>query len=145
MMKDAKKALISVIAKQEFSDGEKTEPVELTTEGYYSYTDNEIKIRYKESMLTGLEGTRTTFTVEGDEVSLTREGALNSCMIFRQGVRNTFLYDTPYGATTMGLDTSYIKMNLDENGGNLQILYTIDFDHNVAGHNKFNITVKTGG
>ena len=63
-------------------------------------------------------------------------------MIFRQGTKNTFLYDTPYGSTTMGLDTHSIRSTLGEKGGEMEIDYIVDFDHAVVGRNKFKINVR---
>ena len=48
-----------------------------------------------ESELTGMEGTKTSFIFSPEEVVLSREGTLTSRMVFREGKKSTFLYDTP--------------------------------------------------
>ena len=69
-------------------------------------------------------------------------GTLTSRMVFREGKKSTFLYDTPYGSTTMGLDTHKIRSTLGERGGDLEIDYIVDFDHAVVGRNRFKINVR---
>ena len=73
---------------------------------------------------------------------LSREGTLTSRMIFQEGRKNTFLYDTPYGSATMGLDTHRIHSTLGPMGGDMEIDYIVDFDHAVVGRNKFRINVR---
>ena len=76
---------------------------------------------------------------------LTREGTLTSKMVFREGTKNTFLYDTPFGSATMGLDTHRIHSTLGPKGGDMEIDYVVDFDHAVVGRNKFRINVRERG
>ena len=136
-----KDVIISITGVQNFTQGS-DDTVELVTEGKYSYRDGRGELSYMESELTGMQGTRTSFTFGPDEVVLSREGTLTSKMVFREGTKNTFLYDTPYGSTTMGLDTHKIRSSLGERGGDLEIDYIVDFDHAVVGRNKFKINVK---
>jgi uncharacterized beta-barrel protein YwiB (DUF1934 family) len=78
-------------------------------------------------------------------VVMSREGKLNSQMIFQEGRKHQFLYETPFGAATMGVITSRIQNKLSEHGGDMEIDYVIDFDHTVVGRNKFLINVRERG
>ena len=89
-----------------------------------------------------MKGTRTSFIISPEQVVLAREGTMTSRMIFREGIKNTFLYDTPYGSATMGLDTHRISSTLGERGGDMEIDYVVDLDHAVVGRNKFKINVR---
>ena len=139
-----KDVIISITGVQNFPQGS-DDTVELVTEGKYCYRDGKGELSYMESELTGMQGTRTSFTFTPTEVVLSREGTLTSKMVFREGTKNTFLYDTPYGSTTMGLDTHKIRSTLGERGGDLEIDYVVDFDHAVVGRNKFRINVREQG
>ena len=66
-------------------------------------------------------------------------------MVFREGTKNTFLYDTPFGSATMGLDTHRIHSTMGPRGGEMEIDYVVDFDHAVVGRNKFRINVREQG
>ncbi|MGM9615244.1 MAG: DUF1934 domain-containing protein [Oscillospiraceae bacterium] len=133
--------IISITGVQNDPNGDK-DSVELVTTGKYGMENDEIRFTYEESELTGLDGTRTTFTISPMGVVLRREGSLNSEMVFQQGRKNFFLYETPYGSATMGVDTRRIDTQLDEHGGNLELDYDIDFNHTLMGRNKFKINVR---
>ncbi len=139
-----KDVIISITGVQNYPQGS-DDAVELVTEGKYSYRDGHGVLSYMESELTGMQGTRTSFTFTPDEVVLSREGTLTSKMIFREGTKNTFLYDTPFGSATMGLDTHRIHSTLGPRGGDMEIDYVVDFDHAVVGRNKFRINVREQG
>ena len=136
-----KDAIISITGIQNDPNGEK-DSVELVTAGQYGFEDGESRFTYEESDLTGLNGTRTTFTISPMGVVLRREGSLNSEMVFQQGRKNFFLYETPYGSATMGVDTRRIDTQLGEHGGDLELDYDIDFNHTPMGRNKFKINVR---
>lgn len=133
--------IISITGVQNDPNGDK-DSVELVTTGQYGMENGEIRFTYEESELTGLDGTRTTFTVSPMGVVLRREGNLNSEMVFQQGRKNFFLYETPYGSATMGVDTRRIDTRLGEHGGDLELDYDIDFNHTPMGRNKFKINVR---
>ena len=139
-----KDVIISIIGVQNFTQGS-DDTVELVTEGKYSYRDGRGELSYMESELTGMQGTRTSFTFGPDEVVLSREGTLTSKMVFREGTKNTFLYDTPFGSATMGLDTHRIHSTMGPRGGEMEIDYVVDFDHAVVVRNKFRINVREQG
>ncbi len=136
-----KDVIISVKGIQSTSDAE-DEVTELVTGGEYSNENGEITLSYMESELTGLEGTKTTFKINKDLVTLTREGMYNSQMIFEEGRRHFFLYETPFGATTMGVSAHSIETGLDEHGGDMEISYAVDIENVVMGHNTFHINVR---
>jgi uncharacterized beta-barrel protein YwiB (DUF1934 family) len=133
--------IISIVGTQKDPSGQK-DTVELVTDGQYGFADGECRLTYEESDLTGLKGTRTTFTVSPMGVILRREGSLNSEMVFQEGKKNFFLYETPYGSATMGVDTRRISATLGEHGGDLELDYNIDFDSTPVGQNTFKINVK---
>ena len=116
--------------------------VEFITSGAYCHADTETVLTYMESEMTGMEGTRTTFRVTPPLVTLTREGTLSAQMVFEQGKKHLFLYETPYGATTMGVDTRRLTSELEAGGGEMEIDYAIDVDSVVVSENRFVIRVR---
>lgn len=120
---------------------EREELAEFTTEGRYRYEEGRGMFTYPESELTGMAGTRTTMEFTPESAVLTREGTVNSRMIFLRGQKNTFLYDTPYGTATVGLETQRFRSTLTERGGELEIGYVVDFDHAYVGRNELKIKI----
>lgn len=136
-----KSVVISVKGIQKY-EGAPPDVVELVTEGVLARYGENYTLSYQESELTGLEGTLTTIHVDGDEVSLMRVGEFNSQMVFREGRRHLSLYNTPYGAMTIGVHTRHLLAELTDQGGELEVDYSVEVDHTVAGRNIFHISVK---
>lgn len=134
-------AIIKIVGTQNYNL-DSADAIELVTDGVYEYSDGEAEIYYSESELTGLEGTSTAIYVTPEEVRMERWGTLTTTMVFREGLRNDFLYETPYGKTIMGLDTRKIFAHFDEEGGNMIIDYVLDMDHALSGRNQFQINVR---
>ena len=124
-------------------DGAENETVELVTEGTLIRDgDGEYTISYQESEVTGMEGTLTTFQIERGRVTLLRIGEFNSQMVFEEGRRHLSMYETPYGALSVGVNTRRMHSDLGLAGGNIEIDYAIEIDHAVAGQNLFRIQVR---
>ena len=141
MMKDV---VISIKSIQNYGfDGEET--MEFTSDGYYLVDGDTVCINYTESEVTGLEGTRTSIIMMPDKISVERDGLITSRMVFCEGEKTQFQYNTPYGAATLGIDTRRITRNFNENGGELELLYVLDMEHAIVTRNKFHITVKQMG
>ena len=134
--------MISIKGMQSFEDAE-DETVELVTEGCLERDGEDgYTLSYQESEVTGLEGTLTTFQIEKDRITLMRVGEVNSQMVFEQGRRHLSMYNTPYGAMSIGVSTKRMEASMQPNGGRIEIDYAIEIDHAVAGENLFRITVK---
>ena len=78
-------------------------------------------------------GDLTTFQVEPDCITLLRMGEFNSQMVFQPGRRHFSMYDTPYGALSISVNTRKMRAALDDHGGQIEIDYAIEIDHAVAG------------
>lgn len=122
---------------------EPDELVQFSTDGEYSCTDGCGVLTYPESELTGMAGTLTTITFTPSSAVLKRTGTVTSRMVFAPGARNIFLYQTPYGTSTVGLETQRYPLHAGpEHGGVLDLLYVVDFDHACANGNRLKITVR---
>ena len=115
---------------------------EFVTDGTYKFDDSACEFTYMESEITGLEGTKTTFHVDKMQVILTREGSVNSQMLFENGKKHYFLYETPYGAATLGVRTHKIESGLNEHGGDIELSYAVDVDSVTLGKNDFRINIR---
>lgn len=133
--------ILSIVGKQFYKDMPPDE-MELVTAGILEYKGNGYTITYQESELTGLEGTTTVLRVEGETITLLRQGSLNTQMIFEEGKRHVALYETPHGSMSMGICTRSMKHSLGASGGDLEIDYAIEINNLVAGHNIFRMNVK---
>ena len=134
--------IISIKGKQLYAECA-PEEIELVTAGTMERDgQGGCTISYQESELTGLEGTTTRVHIDGGRVTLLREGNTNSQMVFEEGRRHLSMYETPYGALSIGVNTRRMRSTVDEAGGDLEIDYAIEIDNLVAGHNLFRMNVK---
>ena len=133
--------IISIKGKQLYAEGS-PEEMELVTagtlkrDGAGGYT-----VSYQETELTGLEGTTTRLYIRDGQVTLLREGSINSQMVFEEGRRHLSMYETPYGALSIGVNTKRMRSTLGEAGGDLEIDYAIEIDNLIAGQNLFRMNV----
>lgn len=134
-------AVITITGIQGLSQPD-ADTVELVTDGIYCRTESGYQVRYLESEITGLMGTATTVDINPDEVVVERKGVLNTKMVFRMGEKVNFLYDTRFGAATLGVDTRKIYAEFDDDGGEMSIDYVVDMEHTVVSRNKLNMSVK---
>ena len=116
---------------------------ELLTDGEYVNEDGISTFCYMESELTGLNGFQTIFNVEHDRVILKRGGDFSGEMIFCEKQKHNFLYETPFGSITMGIDTHSIEKNLRDDGGSLEIRYDIEVDNVSVSQNLFKIDIRS--
>ena len=130
-----KDVIISVTGIQHGRNG--PDSMQLITAGQYGMDADEIRMTWIESELTGMEGTRTSITVQPNNVVVTREGEVSSTLEFDEGRKSYFLYETPFGSATMGLNTRRIRNGLGIHGGDMEIEYTLDVDQNIVGRNRF--------
>ncbi len=137
----AQEVMISVKGIQQFDAMDK-DSIELVTRGSLDRDGGVLTLRYEESELTGLEGTMTTIQVEPERVTMLRTGQVNTQMVFQEGRRHLSMYNTPYGAMTVGVNTRHLYAELGEDGGEIEIDYNIEIDHTVTGRNVFRINVK---
>ena len=142
--KDLKDVWISFHSVNGYDD-EEPDSLEFSTDGQYLFQDPVACLSYQESEVTGLEGTRTSVTILPDQVVVDRAGMVQSRMIFKEGSKSSFLYSTPFGQATMGVDTRSIRQSMNEHGGKVEIDYVVDMEHAVVARNKFQITIRQMG
>ena len=136
-----KEVVISIRGMQKY-EGMPPDVMELVTKGRLSRDGESYILSYQESELTGLNDTLTTIQVEGEQVTLLRVGEFNSQLVFQEGRRHLSMYNTPYGAMAIGVNTCHLLAQLTDQGGDIEVDYTIEVDHALAGRNIFCINVK---
>ncbi len=133
--------VITLRGKQLYEDM-KPEAIELVTEGVMHWEGDCCTLTYLETELTGMGSTKTIIQACGEEVTMMREGEVYSQMVFRQGKRHLSVYRTLYGEMTIGVHARHVMVDLDENGGDLELDYDIEMDHVLTGRNVFSIHVE---
>ena len=136
------KDVIISISGWQFTDDCDGETLELVTEGKLARDGELYSITYDESELTGLDGTTTMLEIDKDRIVLSRRGNVDSQLVFEQGKKHMGFYETMFGAFTVGVSTRKISSTIADTGGNIEIDYTVEVDHALAGQNNFRLNVR---
>ena len=139
-----KNVIISVKGTQVSPDND-TNMLELVTEGKYYKKGDSYYVTYKESEVTGMDGTTTTLKVADGKVTLMRFGAVNSQFIFEEGQKHMSYYDTAYGAFTIGVLANKVDIDVNDRGGEIWVDYQLEIDNNKSGENDFYMLIREAG
>lgn len=139
-----KNVIISVKGTQT-SVNQDVNELELLTEGKYYKKGNAYYVTYKESEVTGMEGTTTTLKILDGRVTLMRFGAVNTQFIFERGQKHMSYYDTVHGAFTIGVFANEVNVDINDCGGEIKVDYEIEIDNNKSGINDFHMHIREAG
>lgn len=105
----------------------KDDSVEIVTPGKFYKKEKDYYVSYDETKLSGMEGTTTTFKIslDNDKFSLIRMGTTSTKMEFERDKEQIVLYNTPYGTLELKLETKNLNINVNEDGGDVLIDYTM--------------------
>ena len=133
--------VLHIRGQQTYADQE-PEIIELTTEGWMQFRDGGWDISYEESELTGLAGVTTTFRVEPGRVTLDRKGALNSQMIFEEGVAHDTLYQMAFGTLMLTVKAAFVYYDIVSDGGTIDLSYQINIENTEAGMIDYHLDIR---
>ena len=141
-----KDVIVSIQGRQFFPDPEEAgEAAELVTFGELSEKNGDSTLTYNEREFDGPCGDVTTLTVEPDRVTVLRLGAFVGQIVFQEGRRQNSLYDTDEGPMTVGIQTRHVAADVSERGGDIEVLYDIEVDHELSGINYLKINIRESG
>lgn len=132
-----KKVLVSVKGQSGLGD---EGLMELITEGKLYKKGNAFYVSYKETGMTGIEGTTTTLKIEENRVTLIRHGTVSSTFVFEEGRKNISHYATEIGVFTVEVKADKVNSAIDEHGGMVAVSYSLDMFGRE--HNEFIMTVR---
>ena len=133
--------VLSIEGRQTYAEQE-PEIIELVTEGTMEFTKGGWDISYEESALTGLEGVTTTFRVEPGKVILTRKGALNSQMVFQEGIPHDSLYQMAFGTLMLTVKATSVFFDIVPDGGVIDLSYNINIENTEAGVIDYHLDIR---
>ena len=137
-----KSVMLSLRGMQRYPEQD-PEVIELVTEGTLETYRDGWKLKYEESDLTGLAGVTTTFFIQPNMVTLQRTGPLSSRMEFREGVPHESLYQMEFGALMITVCANKVSYDISENGGSIDLLYSIEIEQTAAGHIEYHLDIQS--
>ncbi len=115
----------------------------MTALGSYYDDGTRVSISYREGELTGMENTRTTLSFPKSEpklVTLTRDGAVRTALLFEEGCRHICVYQTPYMPFEVAVKAKEVDNRIEENG-TLYLRYTVELKGANAEQTEFSMTL----
>ncbi|MDU4892388.1 MAG: DUF1934 domain-containing protein [Clostridium sp.] len=135
----SKDAVISVCSVQ---NNEEQERIEIVSPGTFVKENDEFVATYNETELSGLGNTVTTFRIGENYFNMIRTGDINTTMEFKNGKRAAILYNTPHGALSIRIKTNKVKININEDGGKINVDYDVIVAKNEIINTKLEATIK---
>ncbi len=135
-------AWITLSGKQ-LIDGE-SDSYELSTEGKYIKRDGKYYVSYEGSELTGYENTTTTIKIKDDYVSMIRFGqnGTNSQMVFETNKQYKGIYNTPHGNLCIDVYTNEMKVDVDDDGGEVMLDYYVQLNNLEPIRNNLHVHIR---
>ena len=97
----------------------KPEKSEFFAQAILAETDDRVEILYEESVLTGMEGSRTCIgfaKAEPSVVSMVRQGFVDTALVFEAGRRHLSVYQTPFAEFELTVCARSVKNLLLQEG-----------------------------
>lgn len=134
--------IIDITGKQFFNEEE--DIIEVTTLGQYYEKSGKKYIVYREYDQEHPEDKRMSIVkVEPDnKITITRTGDYKSRLILEREKRHQCHYSTVAGDLMIGVFANKMRINLNDDGGVLEVGYTIDFNSDLVSENEFKIILK---
>lgn len=136
--------IISIVGYQQI-EGEENE-IQLTTVGSYVNKDGNRYIIYSEYEEDNPSNKLTSvIKVEGDKkVTLIRNGEEKTRLVLEKGKRHQCFYNTGFGNMMVGVFTQRIDTDLSDDGGQLEVSYSLDINSGLTSINQIFIDIKKG-
>lgn len=123
--------------------GGETVPIELYSKGSFYKKNGTYFITYDETDEYGsVMGQSIIKLTENNRFSLLRAKSASS-MTMEEGKRTLCRYEVDGNELFFGIETDYVKNNLDDNGGNVGVKYRLDVNGELLNDVTIEIKVKT--
>ena len=130
--------LISIRGTQQDDEGQ-DQTMELTTAGTLWREGDTVCISYVETEMTGMDGVKTTFRIEGERVVMVREGELQSTMTFVEGDRSESLYDLGFAAFLLRVSAKRVRARIGDGEGKLELRYSVEMERRLVANHDYEI------
>lgn len=132
------RAIISISSEEMRGD----KPISVVTPGNFYERNGSYYAVYKETEISGMEGTTTTLKIKNDKLSIIRMGTTSTKMEFEKDKKHYSMYNTPYGTMELEIDTKEMSMDIGKEGGNIKIKYDLKIINQLSQTTKVNINIR---
>lgn len=126
-------------------DSVNAQRIDIDYEGVLSIEKGRLSIIYKESELTGMDGTVTSISFEVDNprlVVMSRTGTVEGTLCFEDGERIMCTQSTPEMELPLVIDTERMVNGITEDGGELKISYGMEYRGSLIARTLMHVIVR---
>ena len=146
LMNSPTQVLISMnaVSRTDLNSREPDEPIRMLVPGRLTIENGIYMLRYQETQqdengdVVGVQN--ITLTMAPGRVTMTREGAFGTTMVFVRGQRFEGAYHTPYGDLEMAVYATKVDCRLAPHAGTVNLQYTLDMQGAFAAMNTLELT-----
>lgn len=136
-----RKVVVTVVGTQTDAGGEESR-IEFVTVGSRQDRDGVSYITYRESEITGMEGTTTLLKLYPDRLTLVRMGAVELKQEFSRGLTSHSTYITPYGSLKMAVSTRHFAMAAAGGKEAVTAGYDLEIDGRWQSYNTLSVEIR---
>lgn len=123
-----KDVLIHVRGLQMMDMEEGQEPIEIVVPGQYYFRNGSHYLRFEEIMDESSMPTINYIKMSQHGVEVRKTGLVNVHMVFEQGKKNMTYYTTPFGTLQMGIATTGLELNENDDSIDMKVDYALDMN-----------------
>ena len=138
---DLKKDMLLTFKSSFIHSTDENDKIEFVTPAEFLRKNDKYYITFDDIKESSNDKTKSTLKVENDKITLLRYGANSTQFIFEQGKKHTGQYETEYGAFSVGIFSDSVSININDDGGNLDVSYGIYFEDEISHYNKLSINL----
>ncbi len=136
-----RKVVVTVVGTQTDASGGQ-DRIELVTEGTCQEKNGVQYVTYRESEVSGMEGTTTLLKVFDSHFAVIRMGAVEHKQEFIAGEKSYSTYVTPFGAMKMSVFTRRLELALAHGTGSLSADYELEINGQWQSSNTLSVTIR---
>lgn len=134
------KDVLIAIRGMQFEGAEDPEAIEVIQKGQYYQRNGSHYLVYEEPVEGSSDRILNRIKFKTDEVQVTKKGAVNTMLSFKQNEKNMTNYATPYGNLIMGINTHQIDLKMNESKLEIHVDYALDINYEFVADCKIAIT-----
>lgn len=134
------KEVLIAIRGMQFEGATDPESIEVIQKGQYYQRNGSHYLVYEEPVEESGDRILNRIKFKNGEVQVTKKGAVNTMLSFRQNEKNMTNYATPFGNLIMGINTQKIDLKMNESKLEILVDYALDINYEFVADCKINIT-----
>ena len=126
-----------------YAETHEEDTIEFLTNANLTKKNNKYYVifNYPEEYVTANQ-TKATLKIENDKVTLLKYGVHCTQFIFEQGQQHNGHYETDFGSLSVGIFADNVSVDIDDNGGDINLDYRIYFNDLVTHRTNLSINLK---